>query len=241
MIPYTLQAASSLPSSSWDLVVHSSPETKVVLVITLVFSLASWFVIGAKWWQFRRVRKQADRFFAQLERTTRLKDAYHSVMKLPPSPYTRVFREGLNFFTELRPGALKDEGHAPAGGTLSMTQLEALKMVLGKEVGAERDLMAKFISLLATVGSVGPLLGLLGTVLGVMDAFIGIAAHGSGNIGAVAPGVAEALVTTVAGLATAIPAVIGYNVFVNRLGVFAGELEGFANEMIGTMAREGLL
>ncbi len=236
-----LQVATSLPSSSWDLVVLSSPETKVVLGITLVFSLTSWFVIGLKWWQFRRVRAQADRFFAELERTTRLKDAYHAVMKLPPSPYNRLFREGLNFFTELRPGSLKDEGQAPAAGTLSMTQLEALKMVLGKEVGAERDIMARFISWLATIGSVGPLLGLLGTVLGVMDAFIGIAARGSGNISAVAPGVAEALITTVAGLAAAIPAVIAYNLFVNRLGLFAGELEGFANELIGTMAREGLL
>ena len=129
----------------------------------------------------------------------------------------------------------------PPSATLTTTQLEALKMVLGKEVAAERDLMARFISWLATIGSVGPLLGLLGTVLGVMDAFIGIAAKGSGNIGAVAPGVAEALVTTVAGLATAIPAIMAYNLLANRLGVFAGELEGFANEMIGTMAREGMI
>jgi CRP-like cAMP-binding protein len=79
------------------------------------------------------------------------------------------------------------------------------------------------------------------TVLGVMDAFIGIAVGGSGNIGAVAPGVAEALVTTVAGLAVAVPSVMAYNLFVNRLGLFAGELEGFAQEIIGTMAREGRL
>ena len=235
-----LQAGPSLPSSSWDLVLHSSPETKVVLAITLVFSLISWFVIGLKIWQFRRVRSQANRFFGVLERTTRLKDAYHAVMKLPPSPYSRLFREGLSFFADLRPGMLREE--APASSTiLSITQLEALKMVLGKEVAAERDLMARFISWLATIGSVGPLLGLLGTVLGVMDAFIGIAAKGSGNIGAVAPGVAEALVTTVAGLATAIPAIMAYNLLANRLGVFAGELEGFANEMVGTMAREGMI
>jgi biopolymer transport protein TolQ len=101
--------------------------------------------------------------------------------------------------------------------------------------------MARFIPWLATIGSVGPLLGLLGTVLGVMDAFIGIASKGSGNISAVAPGVAEALVTTVAGLAVAIPAVIGYNIFVNRLSLFAGELEGFAHELVGSMAREGLI
>jgi biopolymer transport protein TolQ len=234
-----LQAGSGVPSTSWDLVLESSLETKIVLVITVCFSVVSWFLIGLKWWQFRRARSQANRFFAELERTTRLKDAYHAVMKLPPSPYNRIFREGVHFFSELRPGVLK-EG-AGETGTLSITQLEALKLVLGKEVAAERDLMARFVSWLATIGSVSPLLGLLGTVLGVMDAFIGISTRGSGNIGAVAPGVAEALVTTVAGLATAIPAVIGYNLSVNRLGVFAGELEGFANELVGTMAREGLL
>lgn len=235
-----LQTGFTPPSSSWDLVLHSSIETKVVLAVILVFSLLSWFVIGLKLYQFRKVRGQANRFFNVLERTTRLKDAYHQVMKLPPSPYTRLFREGLSFFSDLRPGTLRDDGPA-VSGTLTTTQLEALKMVLGKEVAAERDLMARFISWLATIGSVGPLLGLLGTVLGVMDAFIGIAAKGSGNIGAVAPGVAEALITTVGGLATAIPAIMAYNLLANRLGVFAGELEGFANEMVGTMAREGML
>jgi biopolymer transport protein TolQ len=232
-----LQTGPSL-SSAWDLVLTSSLETKIVLAITVAFSLASWFIIGLKWWQFRRLRRQGDRFFSELEHTTRLTDAYHAVMKLPPSPYNRLFREALNFYSELRPGALKDEPNRP---TLTTTQLEALKMVLWKEVSAERDLMARFVSWLATIGSVSPLLGLLGTVLGVMDAFIGIASRGSGNLSAVAPGVAEALVTTVAGLATAIPAVIAYNAYVNRIGLFAGELEGFANEVVGSMAREGLL
>lgn len=235
-----LQAGFTPPSSSWDLVLYSGIETKVVLAITLVFSLISWFIIGLKIYQFRRTRSQANRFFAVLERTTRLKDAYHQVMKLPPSPYSRLFREGLSFLSDLRPGVLREES-VPAGGTLSTTQLEALKMVMGKEVAAERDLMARFISWLATIGSVSPLLGLMGTVLGVMDAFIGIASKGSGNIGAVAPGVAEALVATVAGLAAAIPAVMAYNLLASRLGVFAGEMEGFANEMIGTMAREGMI
>jgi biopolymer transport protein TolQ len=115
---------------------------------------------------------------------------------------------------------------------MSPTHVEAMKMVLSKEIAAERDLMARFVHWLATIGSVSPLLGLMGTVLGVMDAFIGIAIKGSGNISAVAPGVAEALVTTVAGLATAIP--------VNRVRLIVSELEGFANEVIGTMAREGL-
>jgi biopolymer transport protein TolQ len=146
----------------------------------------------------------------------------------------------VNFFAELRPGALQatmDAAHA----TLTMTQLEALRLVLAKEIGAERDIMARFLPWLATIGSASPLMGLLGTVIGVMDAFIGISTGGSGNISAVAPGVAEALVTTVAGLVVAIPAVMAYNILVSRLGLFAGEMEGFAHEIVGTLAREGRL
>ena len=171
------QAGGAVPQSPLELVLSASPETKVVLVITAIFSLVSWFIIILKWWQF----------------------------------------------------------------SLSMTQLEALKMVLGKEVAAERDLLGHYIPWLATIGSVSPLLGLTGTVFGIMRAFIGIASKGSGNLAAVAPGVAEALVATASGLLAAIPAVIAYNLYVNRVRLFAGELEGFANELIGTMAREGLV
>jgi biopolymer transport protein TolQ len=234
------QSGGAIPQSSLELILASSPETKIVLVVTSLFSLVSWFIIILKWWQFRKLNRQADRFFKEMERTTRLKDAYHAVMKLPPSPYNRLFREAVTFYSELRPGALRDERGADRS-SLTMTQLEALKMVLGKEVAAERDLLGHYIPWLATIGSVSPLLGLTGTVFGIMSAFIGIASKGSGNLAAVAPGVAEALVATAGGLLAAIPAVIAYNIYVNRVRLFAGELEGFANELIGTMAREGLV
>ena len=234
------QTGGAVPQSPIELVLSASPETKVVLVITGIFSLVSWFIIILKWWQFRKLNRQADRFFNEMERTTKLRDAYQAVMKLPPSPYNRLFREAVTFYSELRPGALRDERGADRS-SLSITQLEALKMVLGKEVAAERDLMGHYIPWLATIGSVSPLLGLTGTVFGIMSAFIGIATKGSGNLAAVAPGVAEALVATASGLLTAIPAVIAYNLYVNRVRLFAGELEGFANELIGTMAREGLV
>jgi biopolymer transport protein TolQ len=234
------QVGGAIPTTPWELVLTSSRETKVVLVVLALFSVLSWYVIVLKWWQFRKMRGLADRFLAEVERAPRLEEAYHAAMRLPSSPYNRLLREGVHFFSELKPGTLK-EGSTQAHGPLTMTQLEALRMVLAKEVAAERDSAARFIPWLATFGSVSPLLGLLGTVLGVMDAFIGIAAGGSGNIAAVAPGVAEALVTTVAGLAVAVPSVMAYNLYVNRLGLFAGELEGFAQELIGTMAREGRL
>jgi biopolymer transport protein TolQ len=242
-----LQVGQALPTTPWELVLTSSRETKFVLAVLVVFSFVSWYLIFLKWWQFRKMRRQADRFMVEVERAARLEDAYRAAMRLPLSPYNRLLREGIHFFSELKPGGLKGglKGDGPTvvegQSTLTTTQLEALRMVLAKEVAAERDAAARFIPWLATFGSVSPLLGLLGTVLGVMDAFIGIAVGGSGNIAAVAPGVAEALVTTVAGLAVAVPSVMAYNLFVNRLGLFAGELEGFAQEIIGTLAREGRL
>ena len=234
-----LQAPARIPTSPWELVLSSSPETKFVLVVTIAFSLASWFLIGVKYWQFRRLRRQSARFLEELGRSPRLQEAYRSVMKLPPSPFNRLFREGLSFYSQLQPGVLREEG--TGHGALSPSQLEALKMVLGKSIAEERDEAAKYVTWLATIGAVSPLLGLLGTVLGVMDAFIGISVGGSGNLAAVAPGVAEALVTTVAGLASAIPALIAYNIFSSKVGEFESELEGFGNALVGWMAREGLL
>ena len=234
------QVRGAIPTTPWELVLTSSRETQFVLAVLAVFSLVSWYLIVLKWWQFRRMRQLGDRFLAEVEKAPRLEEAYHAVMKQPPSPYNRLFREAITFYSELRPGALREERGADRS-TLTPTQLEALKMVLGKEVAAERDLLGHYIPWLATIGSVSPLLGLLGTTLGIISAFTGIATKGSGNLAAVAPGVAEALVATFAGLAAAIPAVIAYNLYVNRVRLFAGELEGFANELIGTMAREGLL
>ncbi len=225
------------PQSAFQMIVGGTLPTQLVLLILLAFSVASWWLIFHKWRQFREVRLQGDRFLEQMERAQRLEDAYKAILALPDSPYGRVFRQGVNFFSELRPGALRDD--TPTERGLSLTQLEALRLVLEKEEAEERDELAHGLTWLAVIGSISPLLGLMGTVIGVMNAFLGITAAGSTNIGAVAPGVAEALVTTVAGLAVAIPAVIAYNHFVSRLNLVSGELEGFSSEFIGTLAREG--
>jgi biopolymer transport protein TolQ len=232
-----LLQAGQPPQTALDMVLHGSPATQVVLGTLAVMSLLSWGLIFRKWRQFREVRRQGDVFLQHMERAQRLEDAYKSILSLPESPYGRVFRQGVNFFSELRPGALR-QGATPSAG-LSLTQLEALRLVLEKEEAEEREELAQGVATLAVIGSVSPLLGLLGTVIGVMDAFLGITRTGSSNIMAVAPGVAEALITTVAGLFVAIPAVIAYNHFVSKLNLVGGELEGFSSEFIGTLAREG--
>ena len=220
-----------------NLLRQATVPTYIVLGTLLLFSILSWWLIFWKAKQFREVRKQGDRFLVQIERAQRLEDAYKAILALPDSPYGRVFRQGVNFFSELRPGSLRQG--APVAEGLSLTQLEALRMVLEKEEAEERDELARGLTWLAVIGSISPLLGLLGTVIGVMNVFLGIAATGSSNLSSVAPGVGEALVTTVAGLFVAIPAVLAYNHFVGRLNLVASELEGFSSEFIGTLAREG--
>jgi len=228
---------SRAPTSVWEMVVGGTLPTQLVLSVLALFSLMGWWVILWKWRQFRKVRGLGDRFLEVMERAQTLEDAYKASLPLPESPYKRVFKQGVNFFSELRPGALRAGSNQTQG--LSLTQLEALRLVLEKEEAEERDDLAHGLNRLAVIGSVSPLLGLMGTVIGIMNAFLGITATGSTNIGAVAPGVAEALITTVAGLFVAIPAVMAYNFFVARLNLVTGELEGFSSEFIGTLAREG--
>lgn len=230
------QIRTDRPLTPWTLVVEGSADTLVILIVLAVFSLVSWGIIVWKLLQFRRLRRQAGGFLGHIEKAERLEEAYRSILALPESPFTRVFRRGVNFFSELRPGALRSG--APVAG-LSPAQLEVLRLVLEKEEGEERDEAAHGLPWLAIVATVSPLLGLLGTVLGVMNSFIGVAAAGSANISAIAPGVAQALITTVAGLIVAIPAAIAYNFFTARLQLFMSELEGFSSEFIGTLAREG--
>lgn len=225
------------PQSALAMVARATLPTTIVLLVLVAFSVASWWIIFWKWRLFREVRRQGDEFLERMERAQRLEDAYKMILSLPDSPYGRVFRQGINFFSELRPGSLR-EG-APKGEGLSLTQLEVLRLVLEKEEAEERDALARGLTWLAVIGSISPLLGLLGTVIGIMNVFLGIAATGSSNLAAVGPGVSEALITTVVGLFVAIPAVIAYNHFVGRLNLVTGELEGFSSEFIGTLAREG--
>ncbi len=220
------------------MVLQSGPATLLILGILLVLSFVSWILIFWKSRQFRRLRKQGVRFMDQIEKAKRLEEAYQAILAFPDSPHRRVFHRGMSFFSELRPDPFREDPARPRPG-LSLTQLEALRLVMEKEEAEERDEMSRGLVWLAVFGTVSPLLGLMGTVIGVMNAFLGIASAGSANISAVAPGVAEALMTTVMGLAVAIPAVIAYNHFVGKLTLISGELEGFSSEFIGTLAREG--
>jgi biopolymer transport protein TolQ len=234
--PIFAQVAEAIPTSPWEMITHATIMTQIVLVILVILSLVSWAIMLLKWREFRRVFDAGRTFMRDFERASSLDDANAMARRSPPSPFTRIFTRAVNFFAEMKPGALRStEAHDPLRGS----QVEALRLVLDAETTDERDRWGHFIPWLATIGSVSPLIGLLGTVLGVIDSFIGIATKGSGNIAAVAPGVAEALIATAAALAVAIPAVFGYNIFASKLNRLESELEGFGTEIIAMLVREG--
>ena len=232
-----LQVTEAIPSSPWEMVTHATPVTKFVLILLAVLSLVSWAIMFAKWREFRSVGEASKLFMSEFEHQTALEPAQSLARRSPASPFTRVFERAIRFLPESGgPGAY---ANGASTAVMSGSRVEALRFLLDSVTSEERDRLGRFIPWLATIGSVSPLIGLLGTVLGVIDAFIGIATKGSGNIAAVAPGVAEALIATAAALSVAIPAVFGYNLFANRLNRLEGELEGFGSEVIALLVREG--
>jgi biopolymer transport protein TolQ len=245
MTPFAaLQVQGAIPRTPVELITHATTVTQAVLVLLLVLSLVSWGIMLAKWLELRAAAAASHTFINEFTRATRLEQVRSLAKRTPPSPFTRVFGRAADFLHDLRAtpnrgGDAASSAVATDGGRLTATQVEALRLLLDSESAAERDRLSLYIPVLAMIGSVSPLIGLLGTVLGVIDAFIGIATKGSGNIGAVAPGVAEALVATAAALAVAIPAVFGYNLFAARINRIDGQLEAFGSEIIAMMVREG--
>jgi biopolymer transport protein TolQ len=229
------QIGGAIPTAPLDMILHASLVTKIVLALLAVLSLVSWMIMFAKWIELGRVERAGRAFTREFERSPALDSAAGLVRRSPASPFTRVFSRAVNFFAEMKPGALRDS----SAGQLTGSQVEALRLVLDAETADARERLSHFIPWLATIGSVSPLIGLFGTVLGIIDAFMGIAEKGSGNLGAVAPGVAEALTATAAALAVAIPAVFAYNIFASRINRMESALEGFGTEIIATMVREG--
>jgi len=230
-----LQIGQAIPSSPMELITSSTGATKFVLAILAVLSLISWGIIFSKWYELRRAARITYSFAHEfagahtVERAAQMARGTHG----PPAA---IMDRATRFIEETTPALSKTSERA---ARFSGSQVEALRLVLDAETTSERDRLSRWVPSLATIGSVSPLIGLLGTVLGVIDAFIGIAAKGSGNIGAVAPGVAEALIATAAALSVAIPAVFAYNIFAARLNKIEGQLESFGSELIALLVREG--
>jgi biopolymer transport protein TolQ len=231
---FLLQAAGAVPTSAKDLILHSSTATQVVLTILVVLSLVSWAIMFGVGRELTRSLRAATAFAREVERSPRVEEAAVTARLGTPNAAQRTLVRAIQFVGERRAEAASPVSH-------SVSRVETLRLVLDAESLSERDRLGRFLPWLATIGSASPLIGLLGTVLGVISAFVGIATSGSGNLAAVAPGVAEALVATAAALSVAIPATFGYNILANRLNRLDNLLEGFGTTVIAMLVREGRL
>jgi biopolymer transport protein TolQ len=228
-----------------NLVVQAGIVAKGVLAVLLLFSLASWAIIFLKLRMLGRVDRQDQRFLKLFRDSKNLAVTYEECRRLQQSALAALFREG---YRELSQG-LKGSNPGPAGanpGPESAVRvlelplddlLTRLSRSLRHASLREISILEGSLMFLATTGNITPFIGLFGTVWGIMDAFHGIGMTGSANLGAVAPGIAEALITTAAGLAVAIPGVVGYNYFLNRIKGVATRLDLFGLEFLGTAER----
>src|SRR5207248_3352149 len=196
---------------------------RVVLTILLLFSLISWAMIFQKWGMFGRIRRQSNQFL-HIFRATR-SVANPQALASSSSPFASVYSAGYREL-QAQVGGLSANPHPPKLKSLSAVTVN-MQLASAEEVRR----VEKGMSWLATTGSVTPFIGLFGTVWGIIDAFAGLGSAGAASLRAVAPGIAEALITTAAGLATAIPAVIFYNQFLQNIRDLAQRLDNFAMEV----------
>lgn len=209
-----------------DLVLQTGAVAKTALLLLLVFSVVSWAVILSKWLLIRRARTQSGRFVRAFRKAQRMQDVASVADQFRPSPLVGVFK-----------GAV-DELKRQIGMTGGVHNLDAIQRSMQIASSEEITRFERNVPWLAITGAVTPFVGLFGTVWGIIDAFHGLGTAGAATLRAVAPGVSEALVTTAAGLAAAIPAVIAYNLINASIREFASRNDDFALEMLNLVERQ---
>jgi biopolymer transport protein TolQ len=218
--------------------VQSLPA-RVVLGLLVVFSVASWCIILYKLLSFNRIQSQSTRFLEIFRRSTKFSEVQAVCQSLNDSPLVGIFLAGY--------AEVNLQLRQPAAGTVAnpavpaprptLKSLTAVDRALLRASNVEVNKLEKRITFLATTAAVTPFIGLFGTVWGIIGAFQGIAEAGSTSLGVVAPGIAEALVTTAAGLAAAIPAVYFYNLLTQRVKELASEMDDFSLEFLNIVER----
>ena len=208
---------------------------KLVLALLLFFSVFSWAIILIKYRQIHRAYRESSHFTDYFWKSGDLSDAYTKCRQFQYSPIARVFRTG---YLELRKVVQRRgrKGGETLNGRLSGN--ETIERALRRSVNTELTRLTQMVPFLATAGNATPFIGLFGTVWGIMSSFHGIGLRGSASLAVVAPGISEALVATAAGLATAIPAVIAFNYFTQKIRVIDTELQSFSADFLNIIERD---
>ena len=212
---------------------------KSVLLILLIFSAVSWAIIFYKLWVYRRAEQQTSTFLGVFRRSAKFSEVQAVCPTLSASPLVGLFQSGYaELNTQLRTDKNADlakPAATPVRPTLK--SLDAVDRALLRATTVELNKLEHRVPFLATTASITPFIGLFGTVWGILTSFQSIGAAGSSSLGVVAPGIAEALVATAAGLFAAIPAVYFYNHFTNKVKKFASEMDDFSLEFLNISER----
>jgi biopolymer transport protein TolQ len=223
------------------LVAETTPINQAVLVILVLFSVASWAIILQKFWSFRRSERDTSRFLDVFRRSSKFSEVQAACPSLPATPLVGVFQAGyaeINAqFRTTNPGATPASNPPATAARPILKSLDGVDRALIRAATVEINKLERRMTFLATTASVTPFIGLFGTVVGIMIAFQRIGATGSTNLAIVAPGISEALVATAAGLFAAIPALVFYNHFTHRVKEFSSTMDDFALEFLNIAER----
>jgi biopolymer transport protein TolQ len=218
-----------------QLLLHASDVVKGVLVLLMLMSLVSWYVIGTKSLYLSRAMGRSNRFLDAFWKTSRLDDVWKLSEDMGPSPISEVFRAGYVELAKLR--RRRNEQGSEVAAETHVGDIESVERSLSRARTTAVTEMESKVPFLATTASAAPFIGLFGTVWGIMNSFRNIGAKGAANLTTVAPGIAEALVATAIGLVAAIPAVMAYNYLSRRIRVISAEMETFANDFLNIIRR----
>ncbi len=210
----------------WTAFLHTGVVGKTVLTILLLFSVLSWATMIIVAQRFRRSAEASRRFTAHFRKAKRLVDVQSATASLAQSALVGLFKAG---YAEIEAQI--------AHGDAKIRSLDAVERSLIRATRIESARLQRFVPFLATTAAATPFIGLFGTVWGIMDAFATIGSMGTTSITAVAPGISEALINTAAGLFAAVPALLAYNMFVQRLRQARGQMEDFTLEFLNLTER----
>lgn len=211
-----------------DLILRSSPIAKIVLLILFGFSIVSWAIIILKAIETKKVQQQSEEFLQAFRQSIRLSDLKADSSTLSESPLVALY---LAADEEIR-------AQRSQATDLVNLNLEAVSRVLQSASIAEATRLERKLGWLASTASAAPFIGLFGTVVGIIIAFQGLSQAASTSIQAVAPGIAEALVATAAGIGAAVPAVLAYNHYLNHVRVMAAQMDSFSLRLLNFIERE---
>lgn len=227
-----------------DLILYAGPVVKTVLVILLFFSVISWAIIFAKLRLIRLADGESRSFLRIFWEGKQFASIFAESKKLRHSPTAEIFRAAYMELTKLSQAKSNPDSSRkssdPTSFSMELSGVENINRSMRQALTSELTKLERALGFLATTGSTTPFIGLFGTVWGIMDAFRGIGARGSATLAVVAPGISEALIATAAGLAAAIPAVVAYNYYINRIKVLSAQMENFSSELLNIIERHFL-